>query len=112
MMESLATTNSTLSRLTSSDAAMMQIKSSLSVKKIEDIENTSKDFEAMFVSEMLGHMFNTTEPDPLFGGGESEKTWRDMMIQEYSKGIVNAGGIGMADSVKAQMISIQEAANK
>lgn len=112
MMESLATTNATLSRLTSSDAAMMNIKSSLSSKKLADIDATSKDFESMFLTEMLGHMFDTTEPDPMFGGGEAEKTWRSMMVQEYSKEMVNAGGIGMAATVKAQMISLQEALDK
>ncbi len=66
----------------------------------------------MFLSEMLSHMSNTTEVDPLFGGGEAEETWRGMLTEEYSKEIVKAGGFGMSDAIKAQMIAMQEEGNK
>lgn len=112
MADIFAPTNSTLSRLASSDAALVRAKSGLDAKKMQDIEAAAKDFEAVFISEMLSNAFNTVEVDPLFGGGEAEETWRGLMVDEYGKSIASVGGFGLSDAIKANMIEIQEAANK
>lgn len=107
-----ATSDPALSRLVSSEGVMNQIKRGLDTKKMSEIEGAAKDFETMFLSEMVAHMFDTVGVDPLFGGGEAEETWRGLMVEEYSKAIVKAGGFGMSDSVKAHMITIQEAVDQ
>ncbi|NBX65992.1 MAG: hypothetical protein EBQ96_03245 [Proteobacteria bacterium] len=113
MMDRLtATADPALSRLIAADTAMLQAKNGLSAKKISEIDSAAKDFETMFLSEMVAHMFDTVAVDPLFGGGEAEETWRGLMVDEYSKAIVKAGGFGMSDSVKTHMISLQEELNK
>ena len=43
------------------------------MKKIDD---TAQDFEAVFISQMLEHMFDGVETDPLTGGGEAEDEQR------------------------------------
>lgn len=101
-----------LSRMAAADTAMLHAKQGLSAKKIGEIEEAAKDFESMFLSEMIGNMFETVAVDPLFGGGEAEETWRGLIVEEYSKAVVKAGGIGMSDSVKSHMISLQEELNK
>ena len=105
-------TDPTISRLASGDAAMVRAKSGLSAKKLQDIEASAKDFEGVFLNEMLTHMFDTVGVDSMFGGGDAEETWRGMMVEQFSKQLVNNGGIGMSDSIKAQMIAMQEEANK
>lgn len=75
--------------------------------KMNDINKAAQDFEAMFVSEMLGHMFSGVEVDPEFGGGHGEEMFRSMLVQEYGKEIAKGPGIGIASKVKEAMIAMQ-----
>lgn len=111
-----------LSRMSSADMAMARAKaglaaqnsaeknSTLSPEKLKAIDAASKDFEAVFLSEMLGHMFSSIQADPEFGGGDAENTWKGMMTEQYAKRIVDSGGIGLSKDIKAKMIEIQEGA--
>lgn len=69
-----------------------------------------KQFETMFVSQMLQHMFEgiKTEEGP-FGGGHAEAMFRPMLLEEYAKMITNRpGGIGLADQVTRTLLQNQE----
>lgn len=72
------------------------------------IDKTAKEFEGMFVSEMLSHMFEGLDTDPMFGGGHGEEMFRSMLVSEYGKMIADAGGLGVSDSIRKTMIEIQE----
>lgn len=72
------------------------------------IRTAALEFEAVFLSQMLGHMFAGIETDGLFGGGQSEGMFRSLMINEYGRQLSEAGGIGIADAVMAEMLRIQE----
>ena len=58
--------------------------------------------------EMLAPVFKDMETEGLFGGGSGEEIYRSMMVQEYGKAIARAGGIGIADSVQAEILKMQE----
>jgi peptidoglycan hydrolase FlgJ len=75
----------------------------------EKIDKVAHEFEAMFLGQMLKPMFETVQTDTMFGGGEGEGYYRDMMVQEYAKEISKRGGIGIADSIKSQLLQMQEA---
>ncbi len=72
------------------------------------IEAKAKEFEAVFLAEMMKPMFETVDVDPLFGGGQGEEVFRSMQIQEYGKQIAEQKGIGLADFVKRELIRIQQ----
>ncbi len=72
------------------------------------IRRTAEEFEATFLSQMLKPMFEGLSTDGPFGGGEAEGTWRSFMIDAMAKQTVKAGGIGLADTVMAEMIKMQE----
>lgn len=72
------------------------------------IEEAAKEFESVFISQMLSHMFSGVEVDPLFGGGHAEEMYRSLLVDEYGKVISQAGGIGLADHVKQELLSLQE----
>src|SRR5690606_9046079 len=64
----------------------------------EQVREAAVEFEALFLSEMMGHMFEGVDVDPLFGGGSGERMFRDMLTQEYGKVLARSGnGIGLAD---------------
>jgi Rod binding domain-containing protein len=67
----------------------------------------AKDFEAMFMAQMLQPMFEGVEVNEMFGGGHGEEMMRGILIQEYGKAMAAGGGFGLADSVKAEMIRMQ-----
>lgn len=79
-----------------------------SPKNMEAIEKTAKEFESVFLSQMLSHMFEGLETDGMFSGGSAEKIYRSMMVNEYSKQISDGGGLGIADNVAQYMLRVQE----
>lgn len=83
-------------------------KNAQTPQNIEKVDKAAKEFEAVFISQMLGHMFEGIETDSMFGGGQAEQVYRGMQIEEYGKIITEAGGIGLADSVRSEMIKMQE----
>ncbi len=76
-----------------------------------DIEKTRaavQDFEAFFISQMFEQMYATVPVNDTFGGGNAEKIFRSMMIDEYGKMTAKSGGIGLTDQMMAQILRQQE----
>lgn len=72
------------------------------------IEAAAKDFEAVFISEMIRPMMETIEVNDMFGGGKGEEVFRGFMVDEYGKKVSAAGGIGLARHISEAMIRAQE----
>jgi flagellar protein FlgJ len=67
------------------------------------------DFEAMALGEFLKPMFDTVDSKHnLFNGGDAEKTWKPMLIDEIGKQIAAQGGLGLAAPIHDAMLRIQE----
>jgi flagellar protein FlgJ len=77
---------------------------------IDKAKETAKKFEAMFMTQMLSHMFQGVESEKgAFGGGHAESMFRPMLLDEYGKMIANRGnGIGLADHVTRSLLAHQE----
>lgn len=74
----------------------------------ETARRVAQEFEALFLAEMLSPVFESMDADGLFGGGEGEKIFRSMMVQEYGKAVAGAGGVGIADAVQREILRMQE----
>jgi Rod binding domain-containing protein len=74
----------------------------------EAVKRVAQEFEALFLAEMLAPVFESTDTEGLFGGGEGEKVFRSMMVQEYGKAIARSGGVGIADAVQREILRMQE----
>ncbi len=68
----------------------------------------AEQFEAVFLNTMLQSMFSGLEGGGTWDGGTGSETWRGMLVEEYSKTIVAAGGIGVADAIERELIALQE----
>lgn len=68
---------------------------------------TAERFETSFLAQMLKPMFEGLDTDGPFGGGEAEGTWRSFLIDAMAEQTVRAGGIGLADTVVAEMVRMQ-----
>ena len=96
------------------DMAMQQRNKMPDVARMKNsgedaIRKTAKEFESMYLAQMLRPMFEGIEAEAPFGGGQAENMWRSLQIDEYGKAISEAGGIGLADAVVREMIMLQEA---
>ncbi len=69
---------------------------------------TAEDFEAFFLGQMLQPMFSELDSEEPFGGGQAEKMWRSLQVEEFGKAFARAGGVGIADMVMNEMIKMQE----
>ena len=76
----------------------------------EQIDKVAQEFEAVFLGQMLQHMFSGIDPDPNFGGGQSEEVYKSLLVDEYGKLLSRTGGVGVADQVKREMLKLQEVA--
>jgi Rod binding domain-containing protein len=100
------------------DAAGLQLSSALlaakplakpgTARNEAEAIKAAKDFEALFINEFMGAMFEGIQTDGPFGGGPGETIFRSMMLDQYSKTIASQGGFGLADSVKRQLLAAQE----
>jgi Rod binding domain-containing protein len=71
-------------------------------------QKVAKQFEAVFVSQFLGSMFEGIPTDGPFGGGQGEAMFRSLMLDEYGKQIEAQGGFGLASAVTRQLLHAQE----
>ncbi len=74
----------------------------------ESARRAAKEFEAVFVAQMLAPIFASIKSDGPFGGGPAEDTYRTMLVDEYGKAIARAGGFGIADAVEREILRLQE----
>ena len=66
------------------------------------------EFEAVFLAQMMGPMFQGLSTQGPFGGGHAEEVYRSLLIDEYGKLIAKTGGVGIADQVMAEILKTQE----
>ena len=98
--------------------ADLQLSSALSATKPQGIVGPAKnasqaakaaqDFEAVFINEFMGAMFEGIKTDGPFGGGPGEAIFRSLMIDQYSKAVAKQGGFGLAAAVQKELLHAQE----
>jgi Rod binding domain-containing protein len=72
------------------------------------MKSASESYEATFLNTMFSQMFEGIPTDGLGHGGQAEETWRGMLINEYSKSVAKAGGIGLAKHIYSDLVRVQE----
>ena len=77
-------------------------------KNTSQVGKAAEDFEAVFINEFMGAMFEGIKTDGPFGGGPGESIFRSMMIDQYSKAVAKQGGFGLAAAVKKELLHAQE----
>jgi Rod binding domain-containing protein len=72
-------------------------------------DKASKQFEAMFIGQFLGSMYEGISTDGPTGGGQGEMMFRSLLINQYAESVEKQGGFGLAASVKAELLKHQQA---
>ncbi len=80
-------------------------------KSMAEVKAAAEDFEAFFLSKMTETMFEGISTDGMFGGGNAEKVYRSLLLNEYGKAMAKTGTVGVADYVMNSILEMQEAAS-
>jgi Rod binding domain-containing protein len=91
------------------DLAQASIRSPAATANAVRAQAAAKEFEGVFISQMLGQMFSGVQTDETFGGGQGETMFRSLMIDQYGKQIASQGGLGLASTITAQLLKHQDA---
>ncbi len=69
------------------------------------LKEACKDFEQLFLTQMLSQMRSSIPKDPnsMFGGGQQEEQFNGMLDQERAKQWSQDGGVGLANMLFQQM---------
>jgi Rod binding domain-containing protein len=70
--------------------------------------SAARDYESVFIAQLLGSMFAGIKTDGMFGGGQGEEMFRPMIIDQYAKGIADQGGFGLAAHMQAELLKHQQ----
>ncbi len=81
-------------------------------KNEKQVDAAAKDFEAMFMTQMLQPMFDGIKTNKMFGGGKGEEIFKGFMLEEYGRMVADTGQLGIADMIKGEMIRMQEESQK
>lgn len=77
-------------------------------KNMIQAEKSAEDFEAFFLTRMMESMFEGVSTNGMFGGGNAEKIYRSMLLDEYGKEMAKVGGVGVKDWVMRSVLELQE----
>ena len=70
------------------------------------IAKVSRDYEASFLSIMLGQMQAGVQSGT-FGGGQGEDVFKSFMNDAMAKSMTAHGGVGLAPRLNAEMLRLQ-----
>lgn len=73
------------------------------------IDDAAKEFEAVFIAQMLAPLFSSVETPAVAGGGKSEEFFKSLLEEGYAKAMAERGGFGIAAHVKSTLIDLQGA---
>lgn len=73
-----------------------------------DIDAAARDFEAVFLAQMFEQMWAEVPTDGPMGGGTGERIFRSLMIQDIGRQMASQGGMGLADTVKRELLAMQQ----
>jgi Rod binding domain-containing protein len=84
------------------------VPNGLTARQLDQTKAAAKQFEGIFISQMMSHMFEGTEADPMFGGGQGEDMFHSLLVQEYGKQMAQGQGIGISSQLQKMMIEMQQ----
>ena len=73
----------------------------------------AREFEAVFLGQMVRLMMESAQPDEPFGGGHGEEMFRGVLAETMGKSMADARrgagtGLSIADQVMAEIIRLQK----
>lgn len=74
-----------------------------SSKDDKALRDATRDFEALFIKQMLDSMRKTVPKDGMLDGGMGKDIFEDMLYDEYSKQMAKTADFGISDMMYKQL---------
>ncbi len=87
--------------------ALARLKGEAARDPAKAVRQTSEQFEAYFIQQMMKAMRESIEKSDLVDGGNMDM-YQDLMDKEISLKMVKNGGMGLANMMERQMMRAQE----
>lgn len=65
-------------------------------------QTAAREFEAMFLSQMVDEMLSQVDIGD-FGGGQAEEHWRSFLAEAFGREIAEQGGAGISSSLRGAL---------
>jgi Rod binding domain-containing protein len=72
------------------------------------LDEGAREFEGIFIAQMLETAWSTVPTDGMTDGGMGESIFRSLMIQDIGQQMARQGGIGLAPHIHAELLKMQE----
>lgn len=72
-----------------------------------DAQKAAQAFETQFLTQFLQTIFDLVPDAEGFDGGAGEKAFKPFLVEEYAKALSSRGGVGIAQSVLAEILRYQ-----
>jgi flagellar protein FlgJ len=69
----------------------------------DKLRQACRDFESIFVKQMLDSMRKTVQKTGLTDGGYAEELYQDMLYDEYARKITDTASLGVAQMLYLQL---------
>ncbi len=95
-------------------AAIQKLETQVDPKIQNDLKKSSKEFEAVFMGQMLKPMFEEINFNPMSGDGNSAQsdTYKGMLVEQMGKSLANYSSIGLAEPVYRTLLEAQVSAQQ
>lgn len=80
-------------------AKVTTVTDSQLTQREKEMQKAAKDYESIMIHQFIKQMHNNVPVDPLVGGGNGEKMFKDLLYAEYAKAMTEKGGIGLVESI-------------
>ena len=82
------------------------------IENKEQARAVAEKFEAFFLRTVLEDLIPAPKDDAFGGGGNAEKIWTSQLHEQYAELLAKRGGVGIADLVYQQLLTLQEVAQE
>jgi len=72
-------------------------------RELKRLKQAADDFEQIFVNIMLKEMYKNVGDKGLLDGGDYQKMFKDMLIEERAKELSRSGNLGLAKQMYDQL---------
>lgn len=73
-------------------------------RDVAKVKQLAKDFEAVFLEQMLRTMRSSVQKSGLVDGGNAEEIYRSMLDGEYAKLMAGQGTSGLSQMIERQLL--------
>lgn len=95
-------------------SAIQKLEAQVAPNVRKDLKESSKEFEAVFMAQMLKPMFEEINFNPMSGDRNSSQsdTYKGMLVDQMGKSLADHSGIGLAEPVYKTLLEAQVSAQQ